>query len=234
MFQRGSQNGIVTSVMNSEEPFTILLADDHPVVRKGLGAVICEDPAFRIIGEESDGLKAWERIRELQPKVAVLDFTMPSLNGLEIARRVQEHVLKVAVVMLTMHKEEDLFNHSIDAGVLGYVLKENATDELLQCLRAVVEGQHYISPFLSHFFIRRRQQAHDFGRQEPGLARLTAAEKRILLMIAESRTSKQIAEILGISSRTVDNHRFRISEKLGLRGAHSLVKFAFDHRSELL
>jgi len=220
--------------MNSERSVAILIADDHPIVRRGLCSVILENPAFQIIAAESDGLKAWENIRALQPRVAIVDFAMPTLNGLEVARRVQEHRLPVAMVMLTMHKEEDLFNHALDAGVLGYVVKDNAVDELLHCIRAAAAGQHYISPVISHFFIRRHQNSQALVRQEPGLDRLTPTERRILLLIAESRTSKEIAEIMGISSRTVDNHRFRISEKLGLRGTHSLLKFAFDHRSQLL
>lgn len=220
--------------MSSDSAVTVLIADDHPIVRRGLCSVIEEDPAFRVVAEESEGLQAWKKIREMLPRVAILDFAMPTLNGLEVARKIQELRLDVAAVLLTMHKEEDLFNHAMDAGVLGYVIKDNAVDELLHCLRAAAAGQHYISPAVSHFFIRRRQKAHEFQRQQPGIERLTPTERRILLLVAESRTSKEIGELLGISPRTVDNHRFRIAEKLGLHGTHSLLKFAFDHRSELL
>jgi DNA-binding NarL/FixJ family response regulator len=212
---------------------TVFLADDHPIVRTGLKWVINEDPRLRLVAEESDGLKAWQRIQELRPRIAILDYSMPHLSGLEIARKIQEAHFKIAVVILTMHKEEDLLNDAVDAGVLGYVLKENATDELLSCIRAVAAGQHYVSPAMSQFLIRRQQRTRAFATEQKGLDQLTKSERQILKLIADGRTSKEIAEILGISSRTVDNHRFNMSDKLGLRGTHSLVKFAFDHRSKL-
>jgi DNA-binding NarL/FixJ family response regulator len=219
--------------LKSDPQLTVVLADDHPIVRKGLASLIEEDSGLRIVAQESDGLKAWQHIQQLRPNIAVVDFTMPRLTGLEVARNVQEHGLKVAMVLLTMHKEEDLLNDAIDAGVLGYVLKENATDELLNCLRSVAAGQPYLSPALSHFLVRRQQNVRSFAKDQVGLEQLTPAEWRVLKLIAEGRTSKEIGEVLGISSRTVDNHRSKISDKLGLRGTHSLVKFAFDNRSKL-
>jgi DNA-binding NarL/FixJ family response regulator len=219
--------------LKSDDQLTVVLADDHPIVRKGLASLIEEVSWLRIVAQESDGLKAWQHIQQLRPNIAVVDFTMPQLTGLEVARNVQEQRISVAVVLLTMHKEEDLLNDAIDAGVLGYVLKENATDELLNCLRSVAAGQPYLSPALSQFLVRRQQNVRSFAKGQVGLDQLTQSEWRVLRLIAEGRTSKEIAEVLGISSRTVDNHRFNISDKLGLRGTHSLVKFAFDNRSKL-
>lgn len=217
----------------SETVRTIVLADDHPIVRKGLQSIIEDDSGLRVVAEESDGLAAWQRIQGLRPNLAVLDYAMPKMSGLEVARKIQEAGLKTGVILLTMHKEEDLLNDAIDAGVLGYVLKENATEELLNCIRSVCDGGHYVSPALSAFLIGRQKRSRVFKQEQPALEKLTRTERQILQLIAAGRTSKEIAEGLGISSRTVDNHRFNMSEKLGLRGTHSLVKFAFDNRSKI-
>src|SRR6516225_5868714 len=117
---------------------TVLIADDHPIFRKGLREVLSEDPALRLVAEVGDGVTALREIRELKPQAAVLDLDMPEMNGLEVARKVQALKLPVALVILTMYKEERVFNEALEAGVLGYVLKENAANDLLGCLRAVV------------------------------------------------------------------------------------------------
>ena len=141
--------------------------------------------------------------------------------------------LAVAVVMLTMYKEEMLFNEAMNAGIPGFVLKENAASDLLGCIHAVVGGQPYISPSLSAFLLNRKKGAQKLIEEKPELEKLTAAEQRILKLIAEDLTSKEIAERLGISAHTVENHRAKICERLNLRGSHSLLKFAYDNKSRL-
>jgi DNA-binding NarL/FixJ family response regulator len=126
-----------------------------------------------------------------------------------------------------------MFNEAMDLGVLGYVLKDSAADDILHCIRAVADGRHYLSPAVSGFLVNRHTRAESLRRAKPGLADLTPAELRILRLIARNKTSKEIADELELSTRTVDNHRFNICTKLELHGVHSLVKFAFDHKSEL-
>jgi DNA-binding NarL/FixJ family response regulator len=155
------------------------------------------------------------------------------MNGLQVAKKISELKLPVTVVMLTMHKEEMLFNEAMNAGIPGFLLKENAASDLLACIRAVLAGQPFISPSLSSFLLNRRLGAQQLLEEKPELQRLTAAERRVLKLIAEDLTSKEIAEQLGISAHTVENHRAKICERLNLRGSHSLLKFAYDNKSRL-
>jgi DNA-binding NarL/FixJ family response regulator len=209
------------------------MADDHPLFRGGLRQIITAQSDLRLVHEASDGEEALRSARELKPAVAILDLDMPKLNGLEVAAVIQRDRLPVHIIVLTMHREEDLFNEALDLGILGYVLKESAAEDILQGIRAVAAGQHYLSPSISGFLVNRHARAESLRRAKPGLANLTPAELRVVRLIAQSKTSKEIADELGLSTRTVENHRFNIGTKLDLHGVHSLVKFAFDHKSEL-
>jgi DNA-binding NarL/FixJ family response regulator len=132
-----------------------------------------------------------------------------------------------------MHSEEDMFNEALDLGALGYVLKESAISDIVAAVKMVARGQHYLSPAISGFLVRRGQRAASLQREKPGLSSLTQSEIRILKLIAEDKTSKEIAETLFISHRTVENHRTNICQKLGLTGTHALLRFALKHKSEL-
>jgi len=212
---------------------SILIADDHPIFRAGLREVLGEDTSLQVVAEAADGLKAWQIINQLRPQVAVLDLDMPALNGLALARKVLEARLPTALVILTMYKEARVFHEAIDAGILGYVLKESAANDLLGCIHSVVAGQAFISPALSSLLLNRRAEAKSFLAKKPELESLTAAEQRILALIAENLTSKEIADRFGLSPHTVENHRANICKKLGLQGSHSLLKFAFENKSRL-
>ena len=211
----------------------ILVADDHPIFRRGLRDVVKEDASVQLLGEAGDGAEALRLIDELKPQVAVLDHDMPKLNGLQVALAVRRQRLQVGLVMLTMFKEERLFNEAMDAGFLGYVLKENAASDLIECVHAVAAGRAFISPVLSTFLLQRGERVRTLATEKPGLDLLTPAERRILKLIAADFTSKEIAGRLGVSFHTVENHRANISAKLGLSGSHSLLKFAFDNKSSL-
>jgi DNA-binding NarL/FixJ family response regulator len=215
------------------KPLTLIMADDHPMFRGGLRQIIASQADLRLVHEAGDGDEALRKIRELKPELAILDLDMPKLSGLEVAAAIQRERLATRVIVLTMHREEDIFNEALDLGILGYVLKDSAAEDILAALRAVAAGRHYLSPAISGFLVNRTTRSADLHRAKPGLADLTPAERRILRLIAQSKTSKEIADELSLSPRTVENHRFNISTKLELHGAHSLVKFAFDHKSEL-
>ena len=216
-----------------KKTITVLIADDHPIFRKGLHDVLTEGAAIRLVAEAPDGVSALAQIRELKPQVAVLDLDMPGMNALQISRKALELKLSVALVILTMYKEERILNEALNGGILGYILKENAGAELLACVHAVAAGQPFISPSLSSFMLNRHARTQAFLDEEPGIKTLTPAERRILKFVAEDLTSKEIGEHLGISFHTVENHRANICDKLSLRGSHSLLKFAFDNRSRL-
>jgi len=211
----------------------LLIVDDHPVFRRGLREILEERRAFQIVGEAADGKSALEMLPQMKPDVLVLDIDMPRVNGLEMARSLQREKSPTQVVFLTMYKDEDLFNAAMDAGVKAYVLKENAGEEIIGALEKVARGESFVSPSLSHAGERRSERVQALLLSKPQIDELTAAERRILKLIAEDRTSKEIADVLQISIKTVENHRLSICHKLNLHGSHSLLKFAFDHKSHL-
>jgi DNA-binding NarL/FixJ family response regulator len=215
------------------QPITVLIADDHPIFRKGLCEVISADPSFKIVAEACDGVVALREIETRKPRVAVLDIDMQPMSGLEVARAVRDRKLVTKLLMLTMHRDETIFNEAMNLGVSGYLLKENAASDLLTGIREVAAGTPFISPILTALLLKRRSDSHDLDREKPGLQVLTPTERRILKMIADDRTSKEIASDLGIHYRTVENHRTNICGKLGLFGSHSLLRFAFDNKARL-
>ena len=211
----------------------LILADDHPLLRHGLCKIIEKDPRMKVLAEADDGAEALRLIQTLQPEIAVLDVHMPEMTGFEVARAVSEQHLPTAVVILTMFKDEEMFNAALSLGVKGYVLKDSALTEIVACIKSVAAGQSFISSALSNFMLDRRQRAETLLTKTPGLNDLTPTERRVLKLVASHKSSKEIAEDLGIHHRTVDNHRTNISQKLGLHGTHALVKFALEHKSEL-
>ncbi len=212
---------------------SILIADDHPIFRRGLRQVIEAETQYRVVAEAENGAAALEQVRLLKPDVAVLDVNMPQMSGFDVARELRNERKPVAIVFLTMYKDEDVFNAALDVGVKGYVLKDSAITDIVGCVRAVAAGQPYISPQLSAYLLNRSQRAASLEKAIPGLNNLTPTERRILKLIAEYKTSKEIAEELHIHYRTVDNHRTNISQKLGLQGSHALLKFAVEHKSQI-
>ena len=215
------------------QPIRVLIADDHPVFRQGLRQIIETDPQLTVVAEASDGEQALARLRDTPVDVAMLDLTMPLKDGFAVAREIRELRLAVPLVFLTMHKDEHYLHAALDLGVRGYVLKDSAVAEIVNCIRAVVAGHDYISPALSSCLIRRNARAAALAAEKPALEQLTPAERRVLKLIAEGQTSREIAAALGIGVRTVEHHRNNIAAKLELRGSHALVKFALQHQTEL-
>lgn len=211
----------------------IVIADDHPMFRRGLVEAIRQERGFTIVGEAEDAVQAWHLLDTLRPDVAVLDVEMGGEHSLSIARRVREKGLPVRVLFLTMHKEESLFNEAIDAGAAGYLLKDAAAREIAAAIRAAAAGDSYVSPAISSFLLRRAERASALVRERPALQQLTPSERKILKLIAEGKTSKEVADELSISYRTVENHRANICAKLGLAGTNSLLRFALENRASL-
>jgi two-component system, NarL family, response regulator DegU len=211
----------------------VYLVEDHPLFRQGLRQTLEAQPLFKLVGEAADGATALKEIRTLHPDIAVVDIELPQVDGLALARALRAVRPPVAVLVLTMHKSEPMVNAALDAGVAGYVLKENAVAEVVNALQAMAAGQVYLCPAVSGFVLRRRQRAEALRQDKPGLDQLTPMERRVLKLVAENRTSREIAAQLFISTRTVETHRANICTKLGLRGSHPLLQFALEHRSEL-
>lgn len=211
----------------------ILIADDHPIFRQGLLKIVEQDKSFELAAEAGDGAEALQLIERHQPGIAVLDISMPSKSGLEIIKAAKAKKLRTDFIILTMYKEEEYFNEAMDLGVKGYILKENAVGDLLGCLHAVAKGKHYVSPLISDYLINRDARMKKLAQEKPGLNDLTAMERRILHLIAENKTSREIATELHISFRTVQNHRANICAKLDLKGYNKLLQFALEHKSHL-
>lgn len=211
----------------------LLIVDDHPVFRRGLRDIIQEDSGYRIVGEAADGEAALVLAAELKPTIAIVDIDLPRLNGLELVRALQRTGMALTVVILTMYREEDMFNAAMDLGVKAYILKEHAADDILAALDMVSRGDSFISPSMLEMGRRRSNRVQELLLSKPQIEDLTAAERRILKLIGEDRTSKEIAGLLQISVKTVENHRLSICHKLNLHGSHSLLKFAFEHKSHL-
>ncbi len=219
--------------MQVSRPITVFIADDHPIFRRGLCDIIAADPTLRLVGEAGDGEEAWRLIQKLRPAVAVLDVHMPKQSGIQLAGLVSQQRLRVELIILTMDSEEALLNEALNLGVKGYLLKENAIAELLNAIHGVVRGDCYVCSMLSGALVRRHVTHEALREQKPGLDKLSPTERRILKLVSEDRTSKQIAELLQCSVRTVETHRQNISQKLELSGSHSLLRFAFDHKAQL-
>jgi DNA-binding NarL/FixJ family response regulator len=211
----------------------VLIADDHPMFRKGLLQAVGSDNTIEIIGEAGDGLEALRLVDELKPDVAILDIEMPGLNGLQVAEEIIKRQLPVDIVFLTMYKEEDMFNEAMDLGVKGYVLKESAVSDIVNSIKIVASGRYFLSPSISEFLVSRSDRARLLLKKKPQLQNLTTTERKVLRSISENKTSKEIADELNISYRTVENHRSNICNKLAIHGSHSLLKFAIEHKSEL-
>lgn len=212
----------------------VVIADDHPVFRHGLQQVVERQVDMQVVEAVGDGTAALDAIRRLSPDVAVLDVRMPGLGGFEIAQQVAEEGLRARLMFLTMHDEPVLFERAMAIGVKGYVLKDAALSEIVQAVRTIAMGRTYLSPALSEYLVER-----SFPSRRPApsgsspLAALNERERHILRLIGNSKSSKEIAEMLGLNYRTVENQRAVISQKLRLQGSHALVKFAFEHKAEL-
>lgn len=211
----------------------IVIADDHPIFRRGLRDVVEIDAGLELVGQAENGEEALSLIQESRPDVAVLDIQMPRLSGLRVAQTLIEKRLTVKFILLTLYEDEDLLNEALNVGIHAYVLKENATGDLIDAIRAVMRGKSFISATLSDMLLRRREANEALRHEKPGIGQCTPTELRILKFIAEDKTSKEIADVLGCAVRTVETHRQNLSHKLSLSGSHSLLKFAYDNKSRL-
>jgi two-component system nitrate/nitrite response regulator NarL len=211
----------------------LVIAEDHPVFRDGLRRALTRETGLTVVGEASDGLTALDRIRTLEPDVAILDVGLPVIDGCEVARRVRAERLAVELVFLTVCDEPEIFDLALELEVKGYLLKDSTAAEIVRCVRAVAAGQHFASPAMTTYLVERSGRVQRFSRRIPGLDELTAQERLILRRVAQERRSKEIAAELGISPKTVDAHRASICQKLGLRGNHALSRFAVQRRGQL-
>ena len=207
----------------------IVLADDHAILREGIRALLEDQPDMQVVGEAADGRQAVELTRELKPGIVVMDIGMPLLNGLEATRQIKRDHPEVAVLVLTMHDNEEYVSQILAAGASGDVLKRAASSELVMAIRAVAAGQSYLSPSVTKLLIESY-----VGRQPATPAvvdpfnTLTAREREVLQLVAEGHTNSEIAKLLNISLKTVKAHRSNLMQKLGLHDRGDLIKLAIQ------
>jgi DNA-binding NarL/FixJ family response regulator len=203
----------------------ILLADDHTIVVEGLRALL--EPEFQIIGTVADGKSAVKAVESLKPDVLILDVSMPLLNGIEAARQIHALNANVKIVFLTMHTDVSYVREAFDAGASAYVIKHSASDDLQIAIRKVVLGRTYITPSVSKDGLipipRREKKSKDS-------VPLTQRQREILRLVAEGKSAKEAASILHLSSRTVEFHKYRMMQKLGLETSAQLMQFAISHK----
>jgi DNA-binding NarL/FixJ family response regulator len=202
----------------------ILIADDHPIFRYGVADVINKSNELELVAQAEDGMQAYQLILELRPDIAVLDLEMPMLSGMDVAKKVLHEKHSTEFIILTMHKERNYVMDAFENGVKGFLLKDNAVEDLVKCIREVYKGNRYASNSLKHFIdeMNKKDSLSDVELQ----AKLTATEQVILKLIGEGKTSNEIAALLFISPNTVDNHRSNMTKKLALEGKNSLLKYA--------
>ncbi len=208
---------------------TVLIADDHPIFRQGLKHVLESLAWLKVIGEADNGESALILIDRLQPDILILDIAMPGQDGLSVLEKSRAQRPDRIVIIITSYDDKAYLDRAMDLGAKGYLLKDNAAENLVQCLETVLAGQVFISPSLGG--VRSILPAVS-SPDSSLLERLTKTEKRVLALVAEYMTSKEIANKLNISYRTVQNHRAHICNKLNLKGAHQLMSFALQNKDQ--
>jgi DNA-binding NarL/FixJ family response regulator len=208
----------------------IVLADDHPVVRKGLKLSIEEDVKLKVVAEAGDGEAALTLIKQLKPHLALVDIDMPKLGGIGVAKEVGRLGLATKIIFLSFHRDEDFFRTAIEMGGKGYLLKDSATEEIVTAIHTVIAGQIYMSSAIALQLLQGNKAAN--RTQNSLVGDLTPSERRILSLIADGLSSKEIGAELSIHYRTVENHRTNICRKLGIEGANALLRFAVQHKGD--
>jgi DNA-binding NarL/FixJ family response regulator len=211
----------------------IVVAEDHQLFRDGLRQALAADGTVAIVAEASDGRTALAHIQALRPDVLVADIGMPGMDGMALVREIRRLKLPVEIVLLTVCNDEEMFEAALEWGVKGYLLKDCTPGEILRGIKSAAAGQHYTDPSMTTYLVQKTRRVERFSEQTAGLRLLTAQERSILRRIAQDKTSKEIAEEMAISPRTVDAHRLNICKKLELHGNHVLSRFAARHKAEI-
>lgn len=207
---------------------SIVLVDDHPVVRKGLRAMLEQDLDCTVVGEADDGLKGLEMVEHLKPDVLIVDVMLPGLNGLEVTRRVKQALPQTRIIVLSMHSNEPYVLEALRSGATAYVLKSSSTENLTEAVRAVVTGQRYLSPPLTERAIEAYIQRSGAVPEVSGYQTLTSREREVFQLAAEGLSNAEIGERLFISPRTAETHRSNLMKKLGLRSESELIRYAIQ------
>lgn len=215
---------------SQEYLITILIADDHPLIRQGIRMALAVEEDLAVVGEAADGEEALQSIAFLKPDVVILDLDMPKRDGLAVVRELKRLGSPVGIVILTLHTGADLLYEAIDLGIRGYIVKSSAVTDVAEGVRRVAGGGSFVSETVR----RALQKGRPVKELPPGLQRLTPLELKLVRKIAEGFTSREIAASLDLSDRTVENYRTGICTKLDLSGPNALLRYALSHRASLV
>lgn len=208
----------------------IIIADDHRIIRDGLKSLLSDEKDIRIIGEAADGEEALVKTRELKPDILIADISMPELNGIEMTRLLSKEGLDTKVLIVSMHDNEDYISQALDAGASGYLLKDSSKDELLKAIKAVQDGETYCSGDVSKILLNKflvSSRSKKLKIESEDRLELTKREKEILKLISDGLSNKEIANLLFVSTRTIDTHRYNVMQKLNVKNGAELVRIAF-------
>lgn len=208
------------------QPIRVILADDHVMFRQGIKRILDDLTGVKVIGEAGDGLELLSLMRQIRPTIVILDISMPRLRGLEAAREIKAVYPDVKILILSMHRNTEYFYSAISSGAEGYLLKEDADQELITAIEKIQTGERYVSPILSGELAKEMREVRG-GHRRVSEEDLSVREKEILKLVAEGKTSAEVAELLCISIRTVQNHRANIMKKLHIKNTADLVRYAF-------
>ncbi len=201
----------------------IIIADDHPIFRQGIVSIVEKCPNINIMGQAKDGQEALEQIKQFQPDIAVLDIDMPNVTGLDVIRKLKRINTNCKFIILTMLKDMELFNEVKQLGGQGYLLKDSASEELVECIKQVFEGNNYVDNLIEEE-LKNKNQINNV------LENLTKTERNVLKLIARELTTKEIADMLFVSPKTIENHRSNICKKLDISGVNAIQKFISKHQ----
>jgi len=207
--------------MKSDEAISVFIADDHAMVREGLAAIVSKDPQVEVVGQCGNGLAVFNLVAKHRPDVILLDISMPGLNGLDSCRELTRRHAGGAVLILTMHNDDQFVARALENGASGYLLKEAAATQLLQAVHAVANGELYLGPGISSSVVSCMS-----GRDKDPYNTLTTRERQVLQLVAEGKTNRKVAKELDLAVKTVDTHRTRLMRKLSIHNQTALVKYA--------
>lgn len=207
---------------------TVLLVDDHPLFREGLKTLLKQHSGFEVIGEAGNGHEGLSKAKELEPDLVVMDLSLPDKSGTEVTRAIRSILPETRIMILSMHSKIDYITEAFRYGATGYVVKESVSERLMECLESVAKGGYFIDASISHKVVERLLKFNEKDTEitDAGYGNLTSREQEVMRMLAEGLSAKAIAEQLYISPKTVENHRANIMNKLELRSAMELVRYA--------
>ena len=205
----------------------VMLADDHTILRQGLVSLLSKDADCSVVAEASNGLEAVEKALEVKPQVAVIDISMPELNGMEVVKRIHDKLPECKILVLTMHEEQEYVIHMVRAGASGCLLKDSASEELIDAVKALAKGKTYYSQYAASVLATQYSQPEKEW-QDP-YKNLTQREREVFHLVVDGKTTKEVARALDVSVKTAENHRGKVLEKLGVSNTAELVRYAAKH-----